>query len=175
MSWQGLFADVNRLDLSRRRLHAAQAEFEAWAASAEERALSYAHAVATLRARELHRNTSLRVLVEAPPRFVSDGLRASHHRVGVVLGASRVDLYSVREPAAAPYLHLGVQRAPTSTRAPVFTTVPGALLVRRADDGFDALSLPIPAEGSDRPRTTIDALVLRVFELLVGTHVSTSS
>jgi hypothetical protein len=114
------------------------------------------------------------VAVEAPPRVVAQRLGTSHCRVAVALGASRVDLYSVREPGSAPCLHLGIQRAATSTRSPVFTTLPGALLVRRTDDGFDALRLPLPSEGTERPRTTIDWLVLRAFELLVGTHRSTS-
>jgi hypothetical protein len=172
-SWPALFADVDRMELSRRRLLAAQAEFEAWALGAEARALSYAHAVTLLRAGELYRHTSVQVVVDAPPRNVSHRLNASHRRVGVALGASRVDLYSAREPGSAPCLHLGIQRAATSTRTPVFTTLPGALLVRRPDDGFDALRLPVPTDGRDCPRTTIDWLVFRAFELLVGTHRST--
>jgi hypothetical protein len=175
MSWQSLYADVDRMDLSKRRLVAAQAEFEAWAARAEERALRYAHAVATLRANELERNTAVKMLVEAPPRVVGRRLNASHQRVAVTLGASRVDLYSVREPGSAPYLHLGIQRAATGSRTPVFTTLPGALLERRADDEFDALALPFPQGDIERPRTSIDWLVFRMFELVVGTHRSTLS
>jgi hypothetical protein len=171
-TWLGLYAEMDRLDLSKRRLLAAQGEFESWARSAEQRAIAEAQAAATLRARELWERTAVGVVVEAPQRSEPDRPGPRWLRVSLRLGASRADLYSVRSAGSSPCLHLGVQRAATSTRFPVFTTVPGALLVRRSDDGFDALSLPLPADSADRPRTTIDGLVLRAFELLCGAHRS---
>jgi hypothetical protein len=166
-TWPGLYAETDRLDLSKRRLLAAQAEFESWARDAERRAIAEAQACATARGRELLERTGVGVVVEAP----QPGTRWM--RVSLRLGASRADLYSVRSPGSSPAIHLGVQRAATSTRFPVFTTVPGALLVRRPDDAFDALCLPLPTDARGCPRTSIDGLVLRAFELLLGTHRST--
>ncbi len=172
-SWPGLFADVDRADLSSRRLVAAQAEFEAWAGHAEECAFVEAHRIAVHRADELHARTAVRVAVDARRLSAGKSRQASPRSIGLELGASRVHLYSVRELGTAPCVHLGIQRAATTSRSPVFTTLPGALLVRRPDDGFDALCLPVPTDGRDCPRTTIDALLLRAFELLVAAHRST--
>lgn len=166
-SWPSLYAEVDRLDLSQRRLLAAQAEFEEWAHRAEGQAFAEAHAAAAFRARELWQRTAVQIVVEMPER------PTRWMRVSLRLGASRADLYSVRSAGSSPCIHLGVQRAPTSTRCPVFTTLPGALLVRRPDGGFDALCLPLPADAGHCLRTTMDGLVLRAFELLCGAHGST--
>jgi hypothetical protein len=171
-TWRGLYAEVDRLDLSKRRLLAAQLEFESWAHHAEQQAIAEAQACATLRARELREQTGVEVFVEAPQHTVPGAPASRWMRVSLRLGASRADLYSVRSAGSSPCIHLGVQRAATSTRSPVFTTVPGALLVRRSDDGFDALCLPLPADGVECPRTSTDELVLRAFALLCGTHRS---
>jgi hypothetical protein len=169
-TWPGLYDEVDRLDLSKRRFDAARAEFESWAARTEERALAEAYTSARVRARELYERTAVAVTAEEIRTRPGSSFGS---RLSLGLGASRVDLYAVRNPGSSPCLHLGVQRAATSTRAPVFTTLPGALLVRRFDDGFDALCLPVPADTGDCPTITMDGLVLRAFELLIGTHRST--
>src|SRR4051794_17215005 len=62
MDWSGLYTETDRLDLSRRRLLAAQAEFEEWARDAERRAIAEAQACATARGRELWERTHVGVV-----------------------------------------------------------------------------------------------------------------
>jgi hypothetical protein len=167
-TWPGLYDEVDRLDLSRRRLLAARAEFESWARSAEAGALAALHAHAVLRAAELVERTGLELSVE--PRDPAGARYAPP--VSLRLGSSRLDLYSVREPETAPCVHLGVQRGATSTRFPVFTTLPGVLLVRSSEARFDVLALPI-AESGTPERTSLEALLLRAFAILIGSYRST--
>ena len=166
-TWPGLYDEVDRLDLSSRRLLAARAEFESWARSAEAGALAALHARALLRAAELFERTGLELSVE--PRDP-----AGRRPVSFRLGSSRLDLYSVREPETAPCVHLGVQRGATSTRSPVFTTLPGVLLVRSGEAPFDVLALPIPESGAPE-RTSLESLLLRAFGVLIGAYRSTLS
>ena len=167
-SWRHLYDEVDRLDLSNRRLLAARANFDAWAQRTEERCLRELHDTARERSQELLARTGVSVIVEA-------SARDERHRRGPVtlrVGTSRVDLYSVREPGASPCIHLGVQRGATSTRFPVFATIPGVLLIRALDGDYEMLSLPFE-DGTAPPRTTADAFVLRAFDVLLGTHRST--
>jgi hypothetical protein len=168
ISWNGLFDDVDRADVSNRHLTAARAEFDAWARATEERALAELRETVAARAHELFARTGVALVVDERPPSSSDR-RAP---VTLRLGTSRVDLYSVREQGASPCIHLGVQRGATSTRSPVFTTLPGVLLVRSGSTAYEMLSLPLD-ESAVPSRTSADGLALRAFELLLGTHRST--
>jgi hypothetical protein len=170
-TWPGLYADVDRLDISGRRREAARAEFESWARSAEESVLTCARALAALRASELRAQTAVEVVVE--PRQGRIRPSASPGPVSLRLGTSRVHLYSVRNPTSSPCLHLGIQRGATSTRFPVFATLPGVLVVRSGADAFELLGLPIPEDGTPPETVRLEALVLRAFELLIGAYRST--
>jgi hypothetical protein len=169
-NWPGLYEEVDRLDLSKRRLHAARAEFDSWARTAEDTVLVAAHATAVSRARELFLRTGLGLTVES--RSLPPGRSLAAAPVTLRLGTSRVDLYSVRAEASAPCLHLGVQRGATSTRYPVFTTLPGVLLVRSGNAHFELLALPVQ-DHVEPARTTVEALVFRAFDLLIGAYRST--
>ena len=84
-TWPGLYAETDHLDLSKRRLHAAQAEFESWAHDTERRAIAEVRACAAWRGRELWERTGVGVVVEAPQPAsrwmrVSLGLGASSLR-----------------------------------------------------------------------------------------------
>jgi hypothetical protein len=172
-SWTGLFDHVDRVDVSNRRLAATKAEFDAWAREAEGRAMAELHDTVTVRARELLARTGVAVVVDSRP-CGARGPSWSDRSAPVILrlGTSRLDLYSVREPGASPCIHLGLQRGATSTRFPVFATLPGVLLIRSGGAAYEMLSLPLD-ESVVPPRTNADALALRAFELLLETHRST--
>ena len=172
-SWNSLYAEADRLDLSNRRQMAARAEFEAWAYGAEERALLELEGTVKARSRELLAQTGLSLVVEAAPADAREiAVRGRRAPVSIGLGTSRVDLYSIREPGASPCIHLGVQRGATSTRFPVFATIPGVLLIRSRNTDYEMLSLPLD-DAVDPPRTNMDAFALRAFEVLLATHRST--
>lgn len=173
LTWPGLFHEIDRLDVAGRRARAVQAEFEQWAALAERRTMADARLAAVARADEVRDQTGLETAVTGPagPEGVSR-LGTTWSAVSLSLGTCRVDLYSVRRPAESPMVHFGVTRGPTLTRHPVLATLPGALVVRRAGNGLEYVALPLSRD-HERSTTTLDALVLRAFELLVGAHCST--
>ena len=187
-TWPELHRELNRLDVGNRRQAAERESFERWCAIAEDRVLSALAARAASRARELEVETGAHIRVSTSGTAPSpSGPGFSRVRVLTLeLGSSRVDVYSVRATAESPSIHLGVLRGATTTRHPVLAALPGCLVVRRSDGGFDLLLPPSPLAPSlpsaaspaakapgDRRTTSIDALVLRAFELLVGAHRST--
>jgi hypothetical protein len=166
---------VDRLDLGDRRATAAREIFERWCAAAEDQVLSALAARLATEAAALAARTGVKVRLSA-----SSGERSSSESVlgvralSIELGSSRVEVYSVRGAAESPRVHLGVLRGATSTRFPVMATVPGCLVVRREDGGIGLIVAPIPAATpSERRATSIDAVALRAFELLIGAHQST--
>jgi hypothetical protein len=178
-SWKGFLDEAERVDVAERHAGSARATFEMWALRTEERVLAELNAEAGLRALEFADVTGAVVRVEASVNPVPPHQRSRWRTVSLRLGASRVEVYSVRNPGESPTVHLAVLRGPTSTRYPVFATLPGALVIRATNDGvdptgtdFELLALPLAAPGVDRRRTTIDALVLRAFDLLLGMHRS---
>jgi hypothetical protein len=171
-TWPELRDEILRLDLGGIRVTAERAAFERWCRDAEARVQDAVHRAATARAEALLRETGASVTVSAGAG--SRGTTAERPRFSVVslaLGRSRVDVYSVRAPGESPSLHYGVLRGATSTRFPVLAPVPGCLVIRRDDGELELLAAPDPrSEDSPRATTTVDGVVLRAFELLVGAH-----
>lgn len=174
-TWPELHREVDRLDIGERRATSEREAFERWCAIAEDGVLFALAAAAESRARELQAETGAIVRVSTSGVAQAESGPVPRPRVvSLELGSSRVDLYSVRATAESPRLHLGVLRGATSTRFPVLASLPGCLVVRRSDGGFDLIVPPSSRTKEAYPETTsIDALVLRAFELLVGTHQST--
>lgn len=149
-----------------------RAQFEQWCELAEEWVLSTLASIALSRSAELaaHGDWNVRVL-----RAASHGRNGSGPRYRVVslaLGASRVDIYSTREPGQTPSIHFAVTRAPTTTRFPVVMTVPGCVVVRRPNGEIALIAALAEHSSGLRPAMAFDAVVVRAFELLVGAHRS---
>lgn len=170
LTWAGLFRRVSELDPLDRRAEADRAEFEQWAASAEQHVMDEVLRVAAARAKDLFAQTEVSVDVLAR---LENGTLASfggaHRLVALSLSGSSVDLYSVRAAGESANIHFACARAPTGSRFPVIVTVPGCLVVRAARSGFRLLTVP-----GNTP-TTVDAVVLRAFALLIGAVQSVSA
>jgi hypothetical protein len=192
--WIDLHREVNRLDLTGRQKNAERDRFEEWCVLAEEQVLVALAARAESRAQELERETGAYIRVStsgAVPVATATGpvSRPRFRMVSLELGACRVDVYSARAVYESPCFHLGVLQGRTaSVRFPVMASIPGCLVVRLEDDGFELLvpppleitldfpaSPPVAASGRapERRTTSMDAVLLRAFELLVGAHQST--
>jgi len=187
------FADLHRavdlLDLSERRARKERERVEQWFAVTEERVFSALGAEARARASELEKATEAIIRVStsgtagqpgAPRAPVQQPRDFRIRAVSLELGSSRVDVYSMRGAGEAVRLHFGVSRGATGiVRFPVMASFPGCLVVRNEDGGFELL-LPVcqppggvPGDAPERRATSIDAVVLRAFELLVAAHQST--
>ena len=166
-TWNELFENVARRQSASERASADRAGFEQWCELAEDRVLETLGSIALSRSAELAARAGVRATVRRLTTRRHTGAGAHNRILSLELAGSRVDVYSTREFGQSPSLHLAVMRAPTTTRFPVMTSLPGALVVRRDDGGITLLGAK-PGDVIPRPVTSYDAIVLRAFELLVG-------
>jgi len=167
LTWAGLFQHVAELDPLGRRLQADRAEFERWAASAEQRVMDDLARIATARGENIRARTG--IVVDVLTRIEKTSLSSfggAHRLVALSLSGSSVDVYSVRSPGESPSIHFACARAATTSRFPVLVTVPGCLVVRAGRSEVRLLTVP------GHTPTSIDAVVLRAFGLLVGAFQS---
>jgi hypothetical protein len=162
-TWGGLFRQIERLDPLERRALAERAEFDRWAASAEQRMVADLDRIAKARSRETRHRTGISVDVVTKvdgPLLASFG--GAHGLVSLSFADNAVDIYVTRSEGISPTIHFACQRAPTSSRFPVIVTLPGYLAIRAGGSGYRLLALQtkLPAP--------IDAVALRAFGLLFG-------
>jgi hypothetical protein len=176
-TWNELFENVARKQAASLRATADRAGFEQWCELVEDSVLETLGSIALSRSAELAARSTVRVDVRRLTTRRYSGAGAHNRILSLVLGGSRVDLYSTREVGQVPALHYALMRTSASphrgSRFPVITSLPGCTLVRRADDGVTLLSAAPQSPGAPRPVVTYDAMILHAFELLLGAAEAT--
>jgi len=166
-TWAGLFRRIDDLDPLDRRAHSERTRFQEWAVSAERRVMADFARVARAKSRETQARTGVCVAVALEEHAPSlSSFAGTRHVVSLAFAGSSVGLYATRPAGEAPSVHMACQRAATTSRYPVLVTLPGCLVIRSGDFGYQPISLP------ERVPTSVDAVVLRAFVLLFGAFES---